>query len=141
MVAFQIHEGIPNLCYTHPQIKGDAKTALADSHAVVEEEFSTQLIHQSPLEPEAALAYLEEDPDNEEQPRLVVVGRSIFIHYHLKILQDALGWQNVRYQQGYHWRSVRHQNGHHRRGIGGSWGSPSFGVRYGMSAASPNQCG
>ncbi len=95
----RVHDTIPNLCYTHPQIKGDAQKALADSHMVVEEEFSTQLIHQSPLEPEAALAYFEEDPENEEEPQLVVIGRSIYIHYHLKVLQDALGWENMRYQQ------------------------------------------
>lgn len=96
----RIHEEKPNLCYSHPQIKGDAETALTNSHVVVEAEFSTQLIHQSPLEPEASVAYFEEDPDGGE-PQLVVVGRSINIHYHLKVLQDALGWENMRYEQGF----------------------------------------
>ena len=96
----RVHEKIPNLCYTHPQIKGDAKTALANSHAVVEQSFSTQIIHQSPLEPEASIAWFEEDPDG-EQPQLVVAGRSILIHAHLKILQDALGWENMRYQEAF----------------------------------------
>jgi aldehyde oxidoreductase len=94
----QIHEGTQNLCYTHPQIKGDAQAALANSDVVIEARFSTQLIHQSPLEPEASIAYFEEDPDGEE-PQLVVAGRSIYIHYHLKVLQDALGWENMRYEQ------------------------------------------
>ena len=99
--SFQIHESTPNLCYTHPQIKGDARSALADAHTVVHGEFSTQMIHQSPLEPEASLAFFEDDPDNEAEPHLVVVGRSINIHYHLKVLQDALGWENMRYQQAF----------------------------------------
>ncbi|MBI5249999.1 MAG: molybdopterin-dependent oxidoreductase [Desulfomonile tiedjei] len=96
----QVHEGMPNLCYTHPQIKGDAQAALAKSDVVVEASFSTQLIHQSPLEPEASVAYFEEDPDDEE-PQLVVVGRSINIHHHLKVLQDSLGWENTRYEQAF----------------------------------------
>ena len=96
----QIHEMIPNVCYTHPQIKGDAKTALENSHAVVEARFTTQCIHQAPLEPEASAAWFEEDPDS-EQPQLVVVGRSILIHSHLKALQDALGWENMRYQEAF----------------------------------------
>jgi len=96
----QIHPGTENLFYTHPQIKGDAEAALANSHVVVEEEFSTQLIHQAPLEPEASVAYFEQGPEDEE-PQLVVVGRSIYIHYHLKVLQDALGWENIRYEQAF----------------------------------------
>ncbi len=100
-VNCQVHEDTPNLCYTHPQIKGDAHAALENSHAVVQTDFSTQIIHQSPLEPEVSLAYFEEDPDNPQEPQLVVVGRSINIHYHLKILQDALGWENMRYQQAF----------------------------------------
>ncbi len=94
----RIHEKIPNLCFSQPQIKGDAKTALANSHTVVEQAFSTQCIHQSPLEPEASLAYFEDDPDG---PQLVVVGRSISIHQHLKTLQDALGWEDMRYFQAF----------------------------------------
>jgi aldehyde oxidoreductase len=94
----RIHDKIPNLCFTHPQIKGDAKSALANSYAVVEDSFSTQRIHQAPLEPEASLAYFDEDPDG---PQLVVVGRSINIHQHLKTLQDALGWEDMRYYQAF----------------------------------------
>ncbi|MFH1117780.1 MAG: molybdopterin cofactor-binding domain-containing protein [Pseudomonadota bacterium] len=96
----RVHESSPNLCFTHPQIRGDARAALETSHEVVEAEFSTQLIHQSPLEPEASIAYFETEDDDEE-PKLVVVGRSIYIHYHLKILQDALGWENMRYEEAY----------------------------------------
>ncbi len=94
----RIHEKISNLCFSHPQIKGDAKSALANSHVVVEKSFSTQCIHQSPLEPEASLAYFEDDPDG---PQLVVVGRSINIHAHLQTLQDALGWEDMRYYQAF----------------------------------------
>ena len=45
----------PNLCYQQPQIKGDAAKALAESAAVVEADFSTQMNHQAPLEPEASV--------------------------------------------------------------------------------------
>lgn len=96
--CIRVHEQIPNLCYEHPQIKGDAASAFGNSDEVVEAEFSTQLIHQAPLEPEAAFAYLETSED-EDEPKLVVVGRSINIHHHLMVLQKALGWDNMRYEQ------------------------------------------
>lgn len=94
----QVHEGLANICYTHPQIKGDARKALAESDVIVEQDFSTQLIHQAALEPEASVAYLE---GSGEEPCLVVIGRSIFIHGHLKALQEALGWENMRYEQAF----------------------------------------
>ena len=95
--AIQIHPDRPNLCFTHPQIKGDAQKALAEAAAVVEAHFKTQINHQAPLEPEASVAYLEEDEDGDVQ--LVVVGRSINIHKHLSALQDALGYENIRYEE------------------------------------------
>ncbi len=98
--CIRVHEAVPNLCYVHPQIKGNAATALGKSDEVIEAEFSTQLIHQAALEPEAALAYLETSEDDEE-PKLVVVGRSINIHHHLMVLQRALGWDNMRYEQAF----------------------------------------
>jgi aldehyde oxidoreductase len=54
--AVQIHADIPNLCFRQPQTKGDAARALAESAAVVEADFSTQINHQAPLEPEATVA-------------------------------------------------------------------------------------
>ncbi|MGO8881325.1 MAG: molybdopterin-dependent oxidoreductase [Desulfomonilaceae bacterium] len=96
----RVHEGSPNLCYEHPQIKGDAESAMNSSAAIVEAEFSTQLIHQAALEPEASVAYLELDED-QDNPKLVVIGRSIYIHYHLMVLQEALGWNNMRYEQAF----------------------------------------
>ncbi|MBI5571190.1 MAG: TusE/DsrC/DsvC family sulfur relay protein [Desulfomonile tiedjei] len=93
----QVHDGIPNQCFTHPQIKGDAEAALQSSATVVTAKFTTQLIHQAALEPEASLAYLEGGGDE----KLVVIGRSIYIHYHLMQLQEALGWDNMRYEQGF----------------------------------------
>ncbi len=98
--AVRVHEGSPNLCYIHPQIKGDAASALSQSDEIVEAEFSTQLIHQAPLEPEASLAYFE-TTEEEEEPKLVVVGRSINIHHHLMVLQGAVGWENMRYEQSF----------------------------------------
>jgi len=98
--TIQLHADRPNLCYSQPQIRGDAEAAFAQSAAVIEADFSTQLNHQAPLEPEACLAYLEEDKDGEE-PILVVIGRSINIHHHLGMLQDALGYENMRYEEAY----------------------------------------
>ena len=98
--ALQLHpDVIPNLCYEQPQIKGDADAALAGSTAVIEARFKTQLNHQAPLEPEATVAYWEKDEDDED--RLVIVGRSINIHHHLGMLQGALGWDNMRYVEAY----------------------------------------
>ncbi len=96
--AVPLHAEFPNLCYQQPQIKGDAKTAFAGSAAVVEAEFSTQLNHQAPLEPEACVAYLEGEG---EEALLVVIGRSIMIHTHMAMLQGALGWENMRYEEAY----------------------------------------
>ncbi|MCF8031950.1 MAG: molybdopterin-dependent oxidoreductase [Desulfarculaceae bacterium] len=99
--AFQLHADNerPNLCFHQPQIKGDAEAALADSETVIETVFNTQCIHQAPLEPESTVAYWDyEDP---EDPHLVVVGRSINIHHHLHMLQEAVGWENMSYEEAF----------------------------------------
>ena len=96
--AVQLHESLPNLCFQQPIKKGDAEAAFADSAAVVEAEFLTQVNHQAPLEPEVSLAYWEEDEDEDQ---LVVVGRSINIHTHLGMLQEALGYENMRYEEAF----------------------------------------
>ena len=44
--AVQIHDQ-PNLCHTQYQIKGDAEKALAQSAAVINSRFITQLNHQA----------------------------------------------------------------------------------------------
>jgi len=98
--AIQIHSEWPNLYYSQPQIIGDAEGALAQSAFVVETDFSTQMNHQAPMEPEACVSYLEEGDEGEE-PILVVIGRSINIHYHLGMLQGALGYENMRYEEAY----------------------------------------
>ena len=98
--AVKIHDDFPNLCFEQPQIKGNAEEALKASAAVIEAQFKTQINHQAPLEPEATVAYWE-DPEEGEEPRLVIVGRSINIHLHLGMLQAALGWENMRYQEAY----------------------------------------
>ncbi len=99
--AHQMHEEHerPNLCFKQPQIKGDADAALADSAAVIEARFNTQLNHQAPLEPEATVAYW--DDEDEQEPHLVVVGRSINIHHHLHMLQEALGWESMSYEEAF----------------------------------------
>lgn len=98
--AVQLHAEIPNLCFHQPQIKGDASAALAESAAVVEARFTTQINHQAPLEPEATVAYWDAE-DGDEEPRLVVVGRSINIHHHLGMLQVALGWEDMSYEEAF----------------------------------------
>ena len=98
--APQLHADFPNLCFRQPQVKGDAEAALAESAAVVEARFTTQLNHQAPLEPEATVAYWD-DQDDPEEPKLVVVGRSINIHHHLGMLQEALGWDNMAYREAF----------------------------------------
>jgi len=62
---------------------------------VVEGEFSTQTNHQAPLEPEATIAYLENEGDTS---KVVVIGRSILIHTHAAIVAKAVG-ASVRYQE------------------------------------------
>jgi aldehyde oxidoreductase len=96
--AVQVHEQWPNMCFQQPQIKGDAGTALSGSKAVVHARFTTQINHQAPLEPETCAAHLEGDGDDEQ---LVVIGRSINIHHHLGMLQEAVGWENMRYEEAY----------------------------------------
>jgi aldehyde oxidoreductase len=92
--AVQIHPHSPNLCYQQPQKKGDAAKALKEAKVVVEGDFSTQMNHQAALEPEACVAYLDGD-------ELVVIGRSIMIHAHAGIIQEAVGATKVRYIEPY----------------------------------------
>ncbi len=115
----RVHENSPNLCYEHPQIKGDAEAAMNSAATIVEAKFSTQLIHQAALEPEASFAYMEQD-EEQDNPKLVVIGRSIYIHYHLMVLQEALGWNNIRYEQAF---------------IGGQFGMKMDITAEGMAAA------
>jgi aldehyde oxidoreductase len=93
--AYQIHKQWPNLCYSQHQTKGDVEKALAESATIVEANFSTQVNHQAALEPEACVAYLENEGENEQ---LVVYGRSIFIHAHAANIAEAIGCK-VRYKE------------------------------------------
>jgi aldehyde oxidoreductase len=97
--AIQVHPNVPNLCFDAPLIRGDAEEALKDSAIVVEARFSTQISHMAPLEQEACLAYWEDE--DEEEPLLVVVGRSINIHADLDMLQEAVGWENMSYIEAF----------------------------------------
>lgn len=87
--APQLWKHSPNLIMQMPLIKGDAQKALGSAAKTVEANFSTQMNHQAPLEPETCVAYKEGD-------ELVVYGRSIQIHGHKMQLQEALGCK-VRY--------------------------------------------
>jgi aldehyde oxidoreductase len=97
--ACQIHSFAPgNLFMTQPIIRGDADKALKEAKAVIQAEFSTQINHQAPLEPEISSAYFEGEGENRQ---LVVVGRSINIHNHLAMIQEAVGHQNMRYKEAF----------------------------------------
>jgi len=96
--AVQIHKHSPNLCYSQTVVKGDAEKALVGSAAVVEAEFSSQMVHQAPLEPEACIACFE---GVGETAQLVVIGRSVAIHLHLAQIKEAVGWENMRYKEPY----------------------------------------
>ena len=90
-----LHKHAPdNICQAQPIIKGDADAAMKNAAAFVEAEFSTQTNHQAPMEPEVSLAYWENSGEKEE---LVIVGRSINIHFHLNQLKESLGIDNMRY--------------------------------------------
>ena len=84
------------MCYSKPLICGDVEKAFNETEESVEGYFTTQINHQAPLEPEASVAYLEGEG---EEAQLVIIGRSIDIHYHLHMLQEALGWENMRYEE------------------------------------------
>jgi aldehyde oxidoreductase len=96
--APQIHPDRPNVCYVQPVVKGDAAAGFAKAAAVAEGRFKTQINHQAPLEPEASVAFLEGEDDD---PVLVIIGRSINIHGSMAILQQALGHENMRYEEAY----------------------------------------
>lgn len=120
--AVQIHEEFPNLCFDQPQVKGNAEEALRGSTAVIEAQFKTQINHQAPLEPEATIAYWEKSGEAGEEDKLVIIGRSINIHFHLGMLQTALGWENMKYVEAY---------------SGGQFGRHLRGYRRGRSPAFP----
>ena len=53
--AYQIHKHAPNnILITQPVIKGDAEKAFKEAKLVIEAEFSTQINHQAPMEPEVS---------------------------------------------------------------------------------------
>ena len=94
--AVTIHKSTPdNVLYTRSQIKGDAAKALSEAEAIVEGEFTTQINHQAPLEPECCVSYLENDD------KVVVIGRSINIHLHAAQVKEAVGCSIVRYKEAF----------------------------------------
>ncbi len=97
--AYVIHPHAPdNVCCSQPLVKGDAEAALQAAEYVYEGEYSTQTNHQAPLEPEVSSAYFEGEGENRE---LVVVGRSINIHFHLNQLKECLGHDKMRYKEAF----------------------------------------
>ncbi|MDA8124896.1 MAG: molybdopterin-dependent oxidoreductase [Deltaproteobacteria bacterium] len=97
--AYAIHQFAPdNICCTQPIIKGDYQTAIKAAKTVYEAEFGTQTNHQAPLEPEVSSAYFEGEGENRE---LVIIGRSINIHFHLNMLKESLGCDKMRYKEAF----------------------------------------
>ena len=96
--APQLHDWSPNLISTTPQVRGDADKALAESEYVVEADFSTQVNHQAPLEPEVTIAHMDGDGDDAE---LIIIGRSINIHPNAEQIGECVGWKNTRYVEAY----------------------------------------
>lgn len=97
--AYVIHAHAPdNICCSQPILKGDADAAIKDCSFIYEGEYATQTNHQAPLEPEVSSAYFEGDGENRE---LVVVGRSINIHFHLNQLKECLGYEKMRYKEAF----------------------------------------
>ncbi len=97
--AYVIHQhALDNICCSQPIIKGDAEAALKDAKMVYEGEFATQTNHQAPLEPEVSSAYFEGEGENRQ---LIVVGRSINIHFHLNQLKECLGYEKMRYKEAF----------------------------------------
>jgi aldehyde oxidoreductase len=94
--AYQIHKHSPNLCYAQPLNRGNVEKTLPESAAIVEADFSTQWNHQAPLEPEVSVACLDGDGEDAE---LVVYGRGIWINAHAAQIQEAVGWDKVRYKE------------------------------------------
>jgi aldehyde oxidoreductase len=93
-----VHADSPNLCYSQPIIKGDAAAGFDRAATVVEARFRTQINHQAPMEPEVSLAYWEGEGEDAD---LVVIGRSINIHLAMSSLQEALGWEAIRYEEAF----------------------------------------
>lgn len=59
--APRVHDDVPNEVFSRRLVKGDALAALATAEVVVEAEFSTPYNEHAYLEPEAGLAYLDDD--------------------------------------------------------------------------------
>lgn len=86
--APQIFKQWPNECFKLIQKVGDAEKAFNESYYKIEHEFSTHIVHQASQEPENCIAYLEGEGENE---RLIVYGRSCWIHGHAGQLSEAIG--------------------------------------------------
>ncbi len=82
-----------NVFLDQPLKRGDVDRAFAEADVVVEADFETQIVHQAPLEPEHCIAFFEDE--DQDEPKLVVTGRSINIHPHADQLQEALGYDNL----------------------------------------------
>ncbi len=81
----QIHAGRPNLLADLKIERGDPAAGFAAASVVIEQTFSTPYIEHAYLEPDAGIAYLD------EQERLVIAAGSQNIHHDRKSLADALG--------------------------------------------------
>ena len=82
--AIPIHDG-GNLLAERDSRWGDAEAALARSHLVVDESYSTPFVEHAYLEPEAVLAY------RDDAARLVVRSATQHSHLHRRIVAETMG--------------------------------------------------
>jgi len=83
--APQVNEKEPNLFFQRHIVAGDVGKGLQEAEVVAEGLYSTQVIEHGYLEPDAGLAYLDEDG------QLVVMSGSQNIYRHRQAIADAVG--------------------------------------------------
>lgn len=83
--ALLIHEDHPNLLSSQNIIHGDIVAGFEKAAMIVENEFSTSMIEHAYLEPDAGVAYIN------EEGQLVIQAGSQNIHHDRMVLAEALG--------------------------------------------------
>ena len=83
--APQVHDGKPNVFFEQPIVYGDVEKGFAEADAVVERDFSTQVIEHGYLENDSGIAYIHENG------QLVVMSGSQNIHQHKNTIAAAVG--------------------------------------------------
>ena len=95
--APRVHEDTPNLCYSQPIIKGDAAAAFAAAGVR-----GRGALQDPDRPPGARWSRRSASPGwraRARTPSSWSSGRSINIHLHMQTLQEALGWEAIRYEE------------------------------------------